>query len=98
MTNLQLYGSLPVTTKIQQRRMRIAGHCARHKKEVASKLALWQPVDGKAKRGRKNMSYIDNLLEDCGVEQTGEIRSCMLDRDIWRDRVSSLCRPGGRPK
>ena len=99
MTNLQLYGSLPpVTTKIQQRRMRLAGHCARHKEEVASKLVLWQPVDGKAKRGRKNMSYIDNLLEDFGVEQTGELRSCMLDKDKWRDRVSSLWRPGGRPK
>ena len=78
--------------------MRLAGHCVRHKEEVASNLVLWQPVDGKAKRGRKNMTYIDNLLEDCGVEQTGEIRSYMLDRDKWRDRVSSLWHPGGRPK
>ena len=78
MTNLQLYGSLPpVTTKIQQRRMRLAGHCVRHTEEVASNLVLWQPVDGRTKRGKKNLTYIDNLVEDCGVEQTTEIRSCI---------------------
>ena len=36
-TNEELYGSLPlVTLKIQQRRMRLAGHCIRHEEEIAS--------------------------------------------------------------
>ena len=50
-TNIQLYGELPpVSTKVQQRRMRLAGHCVRHGDEVANKLVLWQPTDGHANR------------------------------------------------
>ena len=53
-TNIQLYGELPpVSTKVQQRRMRLAGHCVRHEDEVANKLVLWQPTDGHANRGRQ---------------------------------------------
>ena len=53
--NIQLYGELPpVSTKEQQRRMRLAGHCVRHDDEVANKLVLWQPTDGHANRGRQN--------------------------------------------
>ena len=52
--NIQLYGELPpVSTKVQQRRMRLAGHCVRHDDEVANKLVMWQPTDGHAKRGRQ---------------------------------------------
>ena len=42
LTNEQLYGELPkVSTKVQQRRMRLAGHCKRHNEEMANKLVLW---------------------------------------------------------
>ena len=52
--NIQLYGELPpVSTKVQQRRMRPAWHCVRHDDEVANKLVLWQPTDGHANRGRQ---------------------------------------------
>ena len=53
--NIQLHGELPlVSAKVQQRRMRLAGHCVRHGDEVANKFVLWQPTDGHANRGRQN--------------------------------------------
>ena len=46
-TNAQLYDSLPpISEKIQQRRMRIAGHCIRHPECLASELVLWKALDG----------------------------------------------------
>jgi len=58
LTNEQLYGELPkVSTKIKQRRMRLAGHCIRHTEEVANKLVFWQPTEGRAGRGRRRINY-----------------------------------------
>ena len=74
-TNIQLYGELsPVYTKVQQRRMRLAGHCVRHDDEVANILVLWQPTDGYANRGRQNMTYVDNLLPDTGLGNRGVLK------------------------
>ena len=43
-TNKDLYGHVPkVSSKIRERRMRVAWHCVTHKEEEASKLVLWQP-------------------------------------------------------
>ena len=40
-TNWLLYGDLPpVSLKVQQGRMRLAGHCMRHREEEASKLVF----------------------------------------------------------
>ena len=56
MSNEERYGDLPpVTWKIQQRRLKLAGHCWRHKEEVASSLVLWEPLEGARKRGRQNI-------------------------------------------
>ena len=99
LTNQELYQNLPnVSVKIQQRRMRLAGHSVRHQECPASELVLWQPTDGRRNRGRQNVSYIDNLLEDSGMKNINELRNSMLERESWRDRVQSLRRPGGRPK
>ena len=99
LTNTQLYQELPpVSQKIQARRMKLAGHCVRHPEEVASDLVLWEPTEGKTNRGRRTISYIDNLKEDTGVSTTAEIRTLMMDRDLWRERVKAVGRPGGRPK
>ena len=44
MSNKELYSDIPpVISKIQQRRMRHAGHCMRHPEEIANKLRLWEP-------------------------------------------------------
>ena len=98
-TNEELYGSLPlVSLKIQERRMRLAGHCIRHEEEIASKLVLWEPLEGTRNRGVQPASYIDNLLRDTGVENTRELRSLMEDRTDWRRAIASTGRPDGRPR
>ena len=52
----QLYGHLPpITTTIQARRTRHAGHCWRSKDEIVSDVLLWTPAYGQSKAGRKAM-------------------------------------------
>ena len=99
MTNEELYGDLPpVSRKIQQRRMRLAGHCWRHPEELANKLVLWEPLEGTRKRGQQKTTFIDNLLQDTGLENTLELKSFMEDRLEWKGIVASAGRPGGRPR
>ena len=97
--NIQLYGGLPpVSTKVQQRRMRLAGHCVRHDDEVANKLVLWQPTDGHANRERQTMTYVDNLLQGTGLGNTSELQTVMTDRGCWKGCVFNAGRPERRPR
>ena len=99
LTNDQVYKDLPrVSVKVQQRRMRLAGHCIRHSDEEANKLVLWQPTDGKPSRGRRRITYLDNLLEDTGMDNAPELRSIMENRECWRKCVKDVGRPDGRPR
>ena len=96
--NIVLYQDLPpLTEKIKVRRMRIAGHCARHSDEVAHDVLLWQPQLG-MKRGRPKKTFVDCLLEDAGVENHRELSMLMKDRDQWKSRVMAKERPISRPK
>ena len=98
-TNQELYQNIPlVSTKIQMRRLRLSGHCMRHEEEMAHKLILWEPKQGKRGRGRPATTYIDNLLEDTGLHDTNELRKTMLDRERWADHVNDAGRPDGRPR
>ena len=57
--NEDLYGELPkVTFKIQERRLKLAGHCYRHPEEIASNLVLWSPTRGRRSRGRPALTYV----------------------------------------
>ena len=76
--------------------MKFAGHCVQHNEEAASDLVLWEPSDGHTNRGRRKRNYIDNLLEDTGADNVGELRTLMMDRDLWRAHVKNDGRPGGR--
>ena len=97
-TNKELYGSLPpLSIKVKERRMRLAGHCIRHPEEEASKVVLWQPKHGTTRQGRKNITYIDTLKDDTGLQDIDEIRSVMMDRNNWRGRIH-MVRAGARPK
>ena len=99
LTNEEIYRELPkVSIKVQQRRMRLAGHCIRHKEEVSSKLILWHPTEGKTNGGRRNKTFVDNLLQDTGMVNTQELRTIMSDREEWKKRVKAAGRPDGRPR
>ena len=51
------------------------------------KLVLWEPTNGSARRGRKTITFVDNLREDIGLDDINEIKTMMLDRDVWRDKA-----------
>ena len=98
-TNEDLYGNLPqVTSKIKMRRMRLAGHCWRHKEEIASSLVLWEPQDGIRSRGQQKTTFIDRLLLDSGLDNTRELGTLMEDRKQWKKVVACAGRPDGRPR
>ena len=98
MTNQELYGNLPkVTSKIAMRRLRLAGHCVRHPEEIASQLVLWEPSEGRTNRGRKPVDYIDLIKRDTGLDNINEIKTAMLDREVWK-RFVYEARSADRPK
>ncbi|XP_029648391.1 uncharacterized protein LOC115222343 [Octopus sinensis] len=79
-TNADLYQGLPkVALKIQHRRMRLDGHCIRHTDEIANKLVIWQPTEGRTKKGKRKMTYINNLRKDTGMEGVQELRTITED-------------------
>lgn len=98
MTNEELYGNLPkVSKRIQERRLRLSGHCIRHKEEEGSKVILWDPIHGHPNRGRRKITYINNIKADTGLETNEELRTAMMDRDTWKDFIR-LARGNSRPK
>ena len=84
-TNKILYEGIPrVSEKIAVRRMRLAGHCQRHRELLASKLVLWETTHGQRLRGRPTLTYVDILKKDAGAESTNELARCMENRDGWK--------------
>ena len=89
-TKQQLYGHLPpITTTIQARRTRHAGHCWRSKDELISDVLLWTPAYGQAKAGRPARTYIQQLCEDTGCSPE-HLPEAMNDREKWRERVRDI--------
>ena len=83
------YNGLPkVSSKITQRRLRLAGHAQRHPELTLHKLVLWEPQHGHATRGRPHMTYLDNLKEDTGLKSVGEIAQLMENRMLWRTVIN----------
>ena len=72
-------------------------YCVRHPEEIASQLVLWQPLHGKARRGRKQTDFIDVIRRDTGLEAVHDIRNVMMDRNQWKDIVRQA-RSGDRLK
>ena len=54
---------------------------------LAHKLVLWESTNSCARRGSKNITYVDNLKEDSGIDSINKMRTTMLDRDVWRDKA-----------
>ena len=89
MTNEDLYLELPkLSKKIQSRRLGLAGHCHRHEELAVQRLVLWEPTHGTRRRGRQQLTYVDNLKRDTGLRTVGEIGTCMKEREVWRSIIS----------
>ena len=79
--------------------MKLAGHCVRHKEEIASQVVLWTSNEGKRKSGRPSTTFIDTMLDDSGMNSTQEIQTVMMDRKLWKDIIhGSLARSKDRPR
>eukprot|EP00795_Rhopilema_esculentum_P000933 gene932-10689_t len=66
--------------KVRESRHRMPGHCVSHKVEIAVHLVLWEPTRGKQARGKRAVTYLENLneetnQEDTSQEDTGKIRN-----------------------
>ena len=82
-TNTQLYRGIPnISEVINQRRLRLGGHCIRHTYELAINLILWKPKKGIRNRGRQTKTFIDILKNDCDWEEN-ELRKLMMDIEGW---------------
>ena len=87
--NTVLYGNIPpVTEIIKTRRLRFAGHVHRLQDQPVQQLLFWKPSYGKRYQGRPHKTYPDVLQEDTGLDP-GELRVLMLDRDKWREALST---------
>ena len=85
-TNKNVYGKLRnFSSKIKSRRMRMAGHSIRHPELSTHPLILWEPTQGKANKGRRRLNNVDVLKKDTGLLEKEEIRTIILDRDIWQE-------------
>ena len=80
-----------MSSKVGFRRLKPAGHCARHPEEEASKLVLWQRMSGCMNMGRLAVTYIDNLKSDISLESAEELRTAILDRETWKRRTEPRC-------
>ena len=86
----EIYGNLPrITSTIQRRRLHLAGHWYRRTDQIISKVLLWQPTQGKRKRGRPYLTYVDQLVKDTGLD-TKQLSKSMSDRDKWKVIVNSV--------
>ena len=93
MSNATLYGigNLPIlSTKIAERRLRLAGHAVRHPELTLNKVILWEPLHGNSRRGRPKQTFVDVLRRDTGLRETSEIATVMSDRDGWRSVIHGV--------
>ena len=89
-SNADLFGSIPMpTVMIANRRMRLAGHIARHDDILAHNVLFWDPKHGHRRPGRPHLTYVDMLKRDTGLNCPEEIHTVMLDRGLWRGLISA---------
>ena len=60
----------------------------RHDEEIAYNLLFWIPENKKHKRGRPQKTYIDQVIEDTGL-QMEELKTLMANREGWESFTNS---------
>ena len=87
-TNENLNGDVPkISSVMQQRRLRLAGHCYRSDKTVAN-LILWEPKRVSRRPSGPKLDYGTLLTQNTGLTNE-ELRTAMSDRVMEK-----LCRLG----
>ena len=72
--SMELYGNRPtISSAVQQRRMRFAGHCVRASNQPAEKLWFCTPNEGKAQKGGVFKTKWEILAEPTGLKSNKEI-------------------------
>ena len=80
-SNEEVFQNVPrVSETVRTRRLRLAGHIQRHEELTAHQLLFWEPDRGSRGRGRPKKTYINQLREDTGLPDDGEIMRLMEDR------------------
>ena len=88
-TNRELYNYLPkITETTCYRRLKFSGHIWKHDEEIARNLLSWMPSNGKNKRGRPQKTYIEQIIEDTGLEMEG-LKTLMANREEWKSFINN---------
>ena len=61
----------------------------RSSRTVTRDVKFWDPQHGYRRPGRPHLTFLDMLKKDTSLSCVGEIRSAMLDRDVWRGIVAA---------
>ena len=89
-TKQQLYGHLPPITKtIKIRRPRHAVHCWGSRDKLMSDILQWTPSHVRAKTGRPERTYIQQLCIDKGCSPE-DLPKAMDDREVWWEKVRNI--------
>ena len=92
-SNKDLYGDIPsLSSTIQQRHQRFAGHCQRAVNQPVRNLLFWVPRDGKRGKGRGMKTYPKMLKEETNMSDN-EIQNLMQSRTLWRTIVKNVTVP-----
>ena len=85
--NEDLFRGRPkLNSKIAAKKMRLAGHCQRHKELQTGTLLLWEPTPGQERRSQcgATKTFVDTLKKDTGAETGEEIVRSMEDQNDYR--------------
>ena len=55
-------------------------------------MMTWQHTNfsfGNLGRGRPPLTFVDNLISDTGLKNTGEIKKLAADRKLWRHIIET---------
>ena len=89
-SNVEVFGTIPKpTVMIAQRRMKLAGHVARHDDILAHHVLFWDPQHGRRGPGRPHLTFLDMLKRDTKLHCSQEIQSVMLERQVWRGYIAA---------
>ena len=87
----QLYSHLqPITRTIKIRRNKHLGLCWRSRDELVSDVLLWTPAHERARAGRPDRTYIQQLCTDSRFSPE-DLSKAMNDWEVWWEWARNIC-------